>query len=161
MWSLRFEYLFSKKRSIYFHCLEFSQLRAPINEQFWVFCCPCHLSHACPIAVQMLLSRIRILIVKGEHIPSGSNTAEKKDRTILWVFFGGTSWSVPRQAMRLPVSTFQLIPKNENECGSASKVFSTFVDLSASGIYDLTSSSLVMLFVNLNPSLIRRSLTFW
>ena len=41
------------------------------------------LSHACPIAAQMLSSRNRIRMVKGEQIPSGSNTAETKDRTTL------------------------------------------------------------------------------
>ena len=39
------------------------------------------LSHACPIAAQMLLCRNLIRRVKGEHIPSGSNTAETKNRT--------------------------------------------------------------------------------
>ena len=45
------------------------------------------LSHACLIAAQMLLNGNRIRMVKGEHILSGSNTAESKDRTILLVIF--------------------------------------------------------------------------
>ena len=118
------------------------------------------LSNACPIAAQMLLSRNRIRMVKGEHIPSGSNTAETNDRTILRVIFAGTSCSVPRQTMRLSVSTFQLSPRIEDECCSASKVFTTFVDLSVSAIFDLTSLSVVIHFVKLNPSLMRMSPTF-
>ena len=149
-----------KIKSIYWHRCYFSQLRAPITEHFWVFCWQLF-SHACTIDAQMLLSRNRILIVKSEHIPSGSNTAETKDRTILWVIFAGNSCSVPRQTMRLSVSTFQLSPRIEDDCGSASKVFTTFVDLSVSGICDLTSSSLVIHFVNLNPPLLKISLTFW
>ena len=44
--------------------------------------------------------------------------------------------------MRMSVSTFQLSPRIKDDCGSASKVFTTLVDLSVSGICDLTSSSL-------------------
>ena len=62
------------------------------------------LSHACPIAVKKLLSWNRILIVKSEHIPSASNIAETMDRTFLWwVVFAWTSYSVPRQSLRLSV----------------------------------------------------------
>ena len=49
--------------------------------------------------------------------------------------------------------TFQFSPKVADDSGSASKVFTTFVDLSVSGIWDLNSSSLVIHFVNLNPPL--------
>ena len=113
------------------------------------------LSHACPIAAQMLLSRNSIHMVKGEHIPDGSNTAETKDRTIV---FAGTSCSVPRQTMRLcAVSTFQLSSRIEDDCVSAPKVFTTFVILSVSGICDLTSSPLVIHYVKLNAPLMRMS----
>ena len=56
------------------------------------------LSHACPIAAPMLLSRNHIRMVKGEHIPSGSNTAETTDRTILWVIFAGNFCSVSQHS---------------------------------------------------------------
>ena len=92
------------------------------------------LSYAFPIAAQTLMSRNCILMVKGEHIPSGSNTAESNERkTILWTIFDGTSCSVPRQTMRLSTSKFQLSPRIDDDCGSISKVFTTFVDLSALG----------------------------
>ena len=58
------------------------------------------------------------------------------------------------------MSTFQLSPRIEDDCGSASKVFTSFVDLSVSGMCYLTSSSLVIHFVNLNPAVMRMSLTF-
>ena len=71
----------------------------------------------------MLSSENRILIVKSEHIAKVSNTAETKDRTILSVVFAGISCSVPRPSMRLSVTAFQLSPKIDDDCGSASKVF--------------------------------------
>ena len=50
------------------------------------------LSHDCPMDAQMLLRRNLIRMVKGEQIPMGSNTAETKDNTILWVIcFAGSS----------------------------------------------------------------------
>ena len=99
-------------------------------------------------------------MVKGEHIPSGSKTAETKHRTNLCVF-AGFSCSVPRQTMRFSISTFQLSPKIDDYSGSALKVFTIFVDMSTSGISDLTSFSIVIHFVKLNPPLLRISLTFW
>ena len=45
------------------------------------------LSQSCPLAAQLLLSRNRILMVKGEHIPIGSSIAEIKDRTTLFSYF--------------------------------------------------------------------------
>ena len=59
-------------------------------------------------------------------------------------FFAGTSCSVPRQTMRLSVSTFQLSPRIEHDCCSSLNFFTTLVYLSVSGICDLTSLSLVM-----------------
>ena len=38
------------------------------------------LFHACVFAAQMILSENLILMVKGEHIPGVSYTAETKDR---------------------------------------------------------------------------------
>ena len=66
-------------------------------------------------------------MVKAENIPSVSNTAETNDRTILCVIFAGTPCSVPRQRMRLSVSPFPFSSKIVDVCGSASKVFTTFV----------------------------------
>ena len=110
----------------------------------------------------MLLSRNRILIMKGEHIPSGSNTAEKKDKTILCVIFAGNSCSVPRQTIRQPLCLHsRFSPIIGDDCGSASKAFETFVDLSASGICVFTSSSLVIHFVKLNTLFLRIPLSFW
>ena len=118
------------------------------------------LSHARPIAARMHSSRNRTHIFKGKHIPSGSTNAETNDRKILWVIFAGKFCSVPRQRMRLYVSTFQLSSSIENKCASDSKLFTISVDLSVSGVCDLTSSSLVIHFVNLNPLLLRMSLIF-
>ena len=77
------------------------------------------------------------------------------------MFFAGISCSVPRQTMRLSMSTFQLSPRIDDDSGSASKVITIFVDMSTSGISDLTSSSIVIHFFKLNPPLLRISLTFW
>ena len=55
----------------------------------------------------MLLSGNCILMMKGEHIPSGSNTAETEVTTILWVIFARASGSFPRKSMRLSVFKFQ------------------------------------------------------
>ena len=71
------------------------------------------------------------------------------------VIFAGTCSSVPRQTMILSESSFQFSPRVENDCGSASKNFKTFDDLSGSGICDLTFSSLVIHFVKLNLPLLR------
>ena len=38
-----------------------------------------YVSHACPIAAKMSLSRHSLRVVNGEHIPCGSNTAETND----------------------------------------------------------------------------------
>ena len=100
-----------------------------------------------PLLLRCFWVENRIRMVKGEHIPIGSNTAETKDRTILWVVFAGISCSVPRQTKRLSVSTFQFSPRIDDNCDSASKVFHK-VDMSASGICDLNSSSLAIHFVN-------------
>ena len=54
-----------------------------------------------------------------------------------------------------------LVERLKDDCGSASKNFTTSVDLPVSGICYFTSFSLVILFVNLNPPLTRMSLTFW
>ena len=96
------------------------------------------LSHDCPMDTQMLLRRNLIRMVKGEQIPMGSNTAETKDNTTLWVIFAGISWSIPRQTTKLSESTFQFSPRIEDDWGSTSKVLTAFVDLSSSGICDLT-----------------------
>ena len=80
-----------------------------------------------------------------------------KDRTILRVFFLELLAEFhDRLSARLCPVPFQFSPRIDDDCGSASKVFTTFVDLSASGIGDLTSSSLVIHFVKLNPPLLRR-----
>ena len=52
--------------------------------------------------------------------------------------FAETSCSVPGQTRRPSVFRFQLSPKIEDDIASASKVFTTFVDLSVSGNCDLT-----------------------
>ena len=44
------------------------------------------------------------------------------------------------------MSTLQFSPSIEDDCGSASKFFTNFVDLSASGICDLTTLPLVINF---------------
>ena len=73
-----------QKESTYRHLIsvksEYQQLNSFVCSEGKCF------SHACPIVAKMLLSRNRILMVKGEHIPSGSNNAETRDRKILWVF---------------------------------------------------------------------------
>ena len=88
--------------SIFWHRPYFSKFRASNNEQIWVVCwqifVPCY---ACPLALQMLLCKNHIFMVKGEHIPSGPNTAETNNRGIFWIIFTGTSCSVPRRTMKL------------------------------------------------------------
>ena len=61
----------------------------------------------------------------------------------------------------MSVSTFQFIPSIEVDSASVSKVFTIFVNRSVLWICDLTSSSLLIHFVNLYPHLLRLSLTFW
>ena len=57
--------------------------------------------------------------------------------------------------MRVSVLAFQFSAVIEGDLGSASQVFTIFVDLSGSGIYDSTSSSLVIHFVKIKPHLPR------
>ena len=98
-------------------------------------------SHACLTAAQMLLSGNGNIIVKSEHIASGSITAEMKDRTILRVNLAG---AFDRQEDYLcPESS----PSMNDDGGSAPKFFTIFVDLSPFWICALTSSSLLIHFV--------------
>ena len=103
------------------------------------------LSHACPIAAQMLLNRNRVCMVKGEHITIGSKTAETNDRTILLANFGGIFCSVTPHTMRLPLIILQFRQKIKDDCRSSSKVFAFFLHFSVSRNSNLSSSSLVIL----------------
>ena len=58
--------------------------------------------------------------------------------------------------MILSMSKLQFSPRIEDDCGLTSKVLTTFVDLSAYGICDLTSLSLAVHFVKSKPPLLRR-----
>ena len=73
-----------------------------------------------PILAKIILSRNHIR--KCKHFPSGLNTAETNDRTLLWSFSAGTFCWVPWQTMRLSVSTFQFCPRTEDDFGSESKI---------------------------------------
>ena len=59
------------------------------------------------------------------------------------------------------LSSLELLAQFHDRLWASPKVFTTFVDLSASGICDLTYSSLVNHFVKLNPPLLRSFRTFW
>ena len=52
--------------------------------------------------------------------------------------------------MRISVSDFQFSPRIESGGGSASKVFTTFVDISVSRLHDLPSWSVDIHIVKLN-----------
>ena len=57
--------------------------------------------------------------------------------------------------MRVSVLAFQFSAVIEGDLGSASQVFTIFIDLSVSGICDSTSSSFVIQFVKIKPHLPR------
>ena len=75
MWSLKFVHPFSKKiRPIDIVLISLNSEHQSLKS----FECSADnsLSYACPIAVRMLSSINRSLMVKGEHVSSGSNTAD-------------------------------------------------------------------------------------
>ena len=69
------------------------------------------LSNDCPFSFHIDSSSSRILMVKGDTIPRGSNTAETWDNNALCVIFSGISFCLPLQTSRLSASTFHCSPK--------------------------------------------------
>ena len=59
------------------------------------------------------------------------------------------------------MSTFQLWPRIEVDFGSPSKISTSVVDVSACGICDMTSSSLVIHLTSFKLHLLRLFQTFW
>ena len=93
-------------------------------------------THGLSIVAQMLLNRNRILIVKVNISRVG--------RTLLRLSIGEFAGLL---SIELP-DHFNDSQRIKDDWGSAWKVFTTFVDLSASGICDLTSLSLVCIWSN-------------
>ena len=106
------------------------------------------LSHDCPFSFHIDFSSSRILMVKGDTIPRGSNTAETWDNTALCVIFTGIYFCLPLQTSRLSASTFHhCSPKIDGEVGSASKVLLEDGDFSAWSIDVIVCSQLLIHFV--------------